>query len=110
MRFFILYCIPALLYCLLISAIASSQVQKIYLHPKAVGTGKQSQFVDSIRFIPLEIKEGIQIGAFNQVTVTEKYFMITDYPGKIILLYAKNGDYIKKISYKKLGENFYPVH
>jgi hypothetical protein len=110
MRIFSLYYLPILIHYLLISTIANSQVQKIYLHPKAPGSGKQSQFVDSIRFIPLEIENGIEIGAYNYATVTEKYFMITDYPSKTILLYAKNGVFIKKVSYKKLGETFSPVY
>ncbi len=99
-----------LLCCLFISTIAYSQLQKIYLHPKAAGNGKQSQFVDSIRLIPLEIKEGIQLGRYNNIEITEKYFLITDYPGKIILVYSMNGSFIKKISFKKLGDLFYPAY
>jgi hypothetical protein len=72
--------------CLLVPAIAQSQIQKIYLHPKAVGAGKQSQFVDSIRFIPLEIKDGVEIGAYNNIQITHKYFLITDYVNKNQLL------------------------
>ena len=102
------YYLFILLHCLLIPVIAHSQVQKIYLQPKAPGSARQSQFVDSIRFIPLETQEGIQIGAYNNVNVTDKYFIIIDYPGKTVLLYAKDGSFIKKISYKKLGESFYP--
>jgi hypothetical protein len=99
----------AFIFCsLLFPVIAHPQMQKIYLHPKTAGTGKQSQFIDSIRFIPLEIKEGIEIGTYNNIQVTEKYFLITEYLTKTILLYAKSGSFIKKISYKKLGENFFP--
>jgi hypothetical protein len=94
--------------CLLFPCIAQSQIQKIYLHPKAAGGGKQSQFIDSIRFIPLEIKEGIQFEGYSNIQVTDKYFLITDYPGKILLLYSKNGSFIKKINFKKLDGNFYP--
>jgi hypothetical protein len=78
------------------------------LHPKAAGGGKQSQFVDSIRFIPLEIKEGIQFESYSDIQVTEKYFLITDYSRKILLLYSKKGNFIKKINFKKLDGNFYP--
>jgi hypothetical protein len=94
--------------CLLVSSFAQSQLQKIYLHPKAAGSEKQSKFVDSIRFIPLEIKEGIESNKNNYVEVTKNYFLINDYIGRVILLYAKNGHFTKKISYKKLGETFYP--
>src|SRR5690242_1275985 len=96
--------------CLLLPGIVQSQIQKIYLHPKAVGSGKQSQFIDSIRFIPLEIKQGTQLGTYNYVQVTEKYFLITDYIDKIILLYSKKGSFVKKINYKKIGESFYPSY
>jgi hypothetical protein len=96
--------------CLLVSPIAQSQLQKIYLHPKAAGGEKQSKFVDSIRFIPLEIKEGIELNEYTSVEVTKNYFLINDYIGKAILLYAKNGHFTKKIIYKKLGESFYPVY
>lgn len=93
-----------------ISPIAQAQLQKIYLHPKAAGSEKQSKFVDSIRFIPLEVKEGIEFTMYNSVEVTSNYFMIRDYSGKAVLLYAKNGRFIKKISYRKLGNSFYPAY
>lgn len=85
-------------------------MQKIYLNPKAPGSGQQSQFVDSIRFIPLEVEEGIELGTYNNVSITDHYFYITDYPSKSILLYARDGHFIKKISYKKLGTTFYPSY
>ncbi|HEX6431450.1 MAG TPA: 6-bladed beta-propeller [Niastella sp.] len=96
--------------CLLVSSFAQSQLQKIYLHPKAAGNEKQSKFVDSIRFIPLEIKEGIELKKYNYVQVTKNYFFINDYNDKAVLLYAKNGHFTKRISYKKLGENMYPAY
>lgn len=107
MREFLFYC-KALLCCLLISTAANSQVQKIYLNPKATVTEKQSKFIDSIRFIPLQMGEGVQVGAWNYVEVTDKYFFIVHYPDKTILLYTRDGAFVKKISYKKLGENFSP--
>lgn len=95
-------------FSLFFPVITHSQIQKIYLDPKAVRGGKQSQFVDSIRFIPLEIKNGIQLSGFGNVQVTEKYFLLTDYTLKMLLLYAKNGAFVKKINFKNLGGNFYP--
>src|SRR4051812_49283992 len=94
--------------CLLVLTAAQSQVQKIYVHPKAVGTAKQSQFVDSIRFIPLEVKDGIETGAYSNIDVTEKYFLVTDYPNKTLVVYGKDGNFVKKINFKKLGQSFYP--
>ena len=100
-----------LILCLLpVSPFAQSQLQKIYLHPKAAGSEKQSNFVDSIRFIPLEVKEGIELNTYSYVEVTKNYFLITDYFNNIILLYSRNGGFTKKISYKKFGESFYPVY
>ena len=96
------------IFSLLFSTAAQSQLQKIYLQPKSTASEKQSQIVDSIRFIPLEIKEGIELTEFNYVTVTPRYFLIVDYPEKRILLYAKTGAFVNQISYKKLGEGFHP--
>jgi hypothetical protein len=95
---------------LLLSTFGQSQLQKIYLHPKAPGSEKQSKFVDSIRLIPLELKEDIELNAYNSIEVTKNYFLIDDYTGKRILLYSKNGSFIKKISYKKLGDALSPVY
>jgi hypothetical protein len=96
--------------CLLISTFAQSQIQKIYLHPKSPGSERQSKFVDSIRIIPLEVKEEIELAAYSSIEITKNYFLIKDFTGKRILLYAKDGRFIRKISFKKLGENFYPVY
>lgn len=107
MRYLLLAHVLAL-YCLFISPCAQSQLQKIYLHPKAAGTEKQANFVDSIRFIPLEIKEDIEVKAFAYVQVTANYYLIRDYTSRAVILYGKDGRFIKKISYRKLGEYFYP--
>ena len=107
-----LRCLILILSYLFASAIAPSQVQKIYIHPKAAGSEKQSKFVDSIRFIPLETKAGIELGMYNSVEVTPNYFLIRDYPNKEILLYAKDGRFIKKISYKRIIDAYphYDAH
>jgi hypothetical protein len=105
-----LVCTILVLYCLLISTISRSQIQKIYLHPKAAANGKLSQFVDSIRFIPLEVKEGIELGIHNRTEITEKYILIYDIFGQVVIIYSRSGTFIKKISYKKLGESFNVVY
>lgn len=104
------FCTTLLLYCLLISTTAQSQLQKIYLNPKTVAREKQTKFVDSIRFIPLEIKEGIELGAYYNINVAEKYLLIVDYINKRLLVYSKDGKFVKNINYKKLGDNFYPIY
>jgi hypothetical protein len=108
MRYYLLYCTSLLLSCLLFSARSHAQLQKIYLNPKASGSEKQSQFVDSIRFIPLEAKEGIDLSRYNYITITPNYFLIIDYPEKAVLLYSKKGAFISKINYKKLGQDLSP--
>ena len=105
-----LLCLTMMLLCQLISTGVYSQLQKIYVHPKAAGNEKQSKFVDSIRFIPLEIKEGIELARYNNIEVTANYLMIRNYSAKETILYTKTGRFVKRISYKKLGESFYPVY
>lgn len=105
-----LLCLIVMLSCLFISSNAQSQLQKIYVRPKTPGNEKQSKFVDSIRFIPLEIKEGIELTAHANVEVTANYIMIRNYTDKEALLYTKNGRFVKRISYKKLGNYFYPIY
>src|SRR5688572_25371208 len=110
MRSSLKYSVTLLFLSLFLSSIAYTQIEKIYLQPKAAGNAKQSNFVDSIRFIPLEIKEEIKLLVNANVQVTKKYFLLTDYAGKFILLYAKDGRFIRKINYKKLGEGYYPSY
>jgi hypothetical protein len=96
--------------CLFISLNTYAQLQKIYLHPKAPGTEKQSRFVDSIRFIPLQVNEGVQIGGYNYIIITKNSFLVVDYPSKTVFVYSKTGAFVNKINYKKLGEEFYPSY
>ena len=105
------YRIDVLFYCLLLlPIIVCSQLQRLYVNPRTPASEKQSQIVDSIRFIPLEQREGLSVSGYSFVEPTEKYFLIGDYPNKSVLLYKKNGDFVKKINYKKLGDNFYPTY
>jgi hypothetical protein len=92
-----------LLCCLFQSLLSSSQLQKIYLHPKANGTSRQSQFIDSIRFIPLEIREEIKLGQYFNIEVAAKFILLNDYSNSKYIIYSKEGKFIQKINYKKLG-------
>lgn len=92
----------------LIPSFAFTQIQKIYLNPKSAGNAKQSNFIDSLRFVPLEIREDSKLVVFTNIQVTERYFLLIDYSGRSVLVYAKDGRFITKINYKKLGEGFYP--
>ena len=101
-------CILLLFFCVLIATESQSQVRKLYLHPKTVARDKQTKFVDSLRFIPLEKKEGIELGTHYNTSVTRKYILLTDYMNKMLYVYSKEGKFVKSINYKKLGEGFYP--
>ncbi|MCD2425029.1 6-bladed beta-propeller [Niabella pedocola] len=85
-----------------------AQPQKIYLNPKSPATENQSHFVDSLRFLTLEAKDGIIIGQWDNLEITASYFLITQYTNSAIFLYDRQGRFVKKISYKKLGDDFYP--
>jgi hypothetical protein len=63
-----------------------------------------------MRLIPLEIKEDVELTAYSSIDVTKNYFLIKDYTGKRILIYSKNGNFIKKVNYKKLGEGVSPYY
>lgn len=105
------FCFASVLLCLLLfSFTVQSQLRKIYLHPKAPGREKQSTFVDSVRFIPLQVKEGVEVSEYYNLTVTQKYFLLTDYINKKLFLYSKDGRFVQSISYNKLGANFYPAY
>ncbi|MBO9202092.1 MULTISPECIES: 6-bladed beta-propeller [Niastella] len=105
-----LRCLILILYSLFLSSVAPAQLQKIYLHPKAAGTDKQSKFIDSIRFIPLEVQGDVELARFSAVEVTNNYFIIKDWINKAILVYAKDGRFVKKVSFKRIGEGIYPAY
>jgi hypothetical protein len=95
---------------LIFPAAASAQLQKIYLQPKSTTIEKQSQIVDSLRFIPLEIREDISLTDFNYVIITKAYFLIVNYAERNFLVYRRNGSFVKEVSFKKLGQGFYPSY
>lgn len=94
---------------LLISGTNSAQLPKIYLEPKATNTSKQSQFVHSIRFIPLT---GTQFSKEDSyiLEVSRNYFFLKDYSNQKLLIYSKEGKLIKEIDYKKKGAMFNPIY
>ena len=106
MRKGFLHFASVLSYFIFLSITAHSQLKKIYFNPKATG-GKQSQFVDTIRFIPLEITEDVRLGEYYNIQAIEKFFLLADYQNKRLLIYSKDGRFLKNINYKKLGD-FYP--
>lgn len=83
---------------------------KIFLQPKAPGNAKQSKFVDSIRFIPLELRDNVNLQDYANIQIAGRYFVLIDYGQKQIMLFEKDGRFVKKVSYKKLGASFYPLY
>jgi hypothetical protein len=110
MRVRALYAVPVLLCSFLFAATAHSQLRKIYLQPKTTAREKQSTFVDSIRFIPLEAKKDIELGIYTNAVITDKYLMVIDQMNKRIVFYTKAGKFVKVVVYKKLGGDFYPSY
>ena len=97
-----------LLIGIITSAVVSAQPAKIYLSPKAAGSGNQSMFIDSLKLFPLEDIKNISPGQYSSLSVSKNYFIIQSYVDKELLIYTKAGRFIKKVSYKKLGQNAYP--
>ena len=50
----------------------------------------------------------MQQGSSVQMELTDKYILLKDNTNKILLLYSKDGHFIKSISYKNLGDGFSP--
>ncbi|WP_300602520.1 hypothetical protein [Niabella sp.] len=100
--------LPLTLICLCL--FTNAQPQKIYLNPKSPATENQSHFVDSVRFITLEPQAGVTISSWDNIALTKNYVAIIQYSARQLLLYTYEGRFIKKISYKKLGEGFYPAY
>lgn len=101
----------SLLACLLLlSSTVWPQLQKLYINPKAVGNEKQSNFIDSVKFVPLEPLSKVAMGSNMNIQVTPDYFLLTDYPKKNIFVYNKQGKLVSTIQFKRLGNNFYPQY
>lgn len=97
-----------LLACLATYTTAYGQPAKIYLSPKAATAAGQSLFFDSLKFYPLEINKKKEIGRYSYAYVADNFFYINNYFDKTLLVYAKDGKFVKEISYRKLGESASP--
>ncbi len=89
-------------------AIAYGQPTKIYLSPKAALSTGQSTLFDSLKFYPLEVNKQTEIARYSYPNISDRFFYISHYSNKKLLIYSKAGKLIKEISYKKLGESAYP--
>ena len=95
-----------LLFC---TAVHGQSIRKIYITPKNPAVQKQTTFVDSIRFILFEYREGV---SFENLLVkpTEKFYLVTDYKTKTLYLYSTNGAFVKKVDFSGIGLNAYPSY
>jgi len=92
----------------LASVVAYCQPTKIYLSPKAAGGGNQSLFIDSLKFYPLKLPANMEIGGYSYLINTDRYYLVTVYSDEALFVFSKDGQFIKKITYKKLGSGAYP--
>lgn len=84
--------------------VAYCQPTKVYLSPKAAGAANQSTFVDSLKFYPLQVPKGVTIGEWSYPYITDSFFFVNNYTSKNLLVFKKDGRFVKEISYKKIGE------
>ncbi len=94
--------------CFCVNNIQAQQVEKIYINPKNPVIQKQSSYVDSIKFTTIESFIGISFNENNNVQLTEKYLLVTDYSAGFLYIYTKTGAFVKKINYKSVANNLYP--
>lgn len=94
-----------ILFCTCVHA----QLRKIYVNPKNPAVQKQANFIDSIRFIPLEFLKDVNLEG-SGVRVTEKYYIVTDYKAKVLYFYTKSGAFVNKINYSEVGTGLYPSY
>lgn len=90
--------------------IAFGQLQKIYLNPKAAVGANQSVFIDSLKFHPLEKKKDVTIGKYTSLIISNQYYIILNSFDKEMYFYNKDGKYIKKIAFKRLGDGAWPKY
>lgn len=93
-----------------VKPLQAQPIEKIYLNPKNPTIQKQSSYIDSIQFLPLESVEGIVFYEYANVRLTEKYFLITDNAAGYLYIYSKTGAFIKQINYKAKIKNLYPSY
>jgi hypothetical protein len=74
--------------------------EKIYFEPKSAAGGKQSDFVTYNGVIVFETTPESKFDKFSRIIPTKKFFVVCDYSAKKILVFDKNGRFIKKFGNK----------
>ncbi|WP_462253283.1 hypothetical protein [Ferruginibacter sp.] len=74
--------------------------EKIYFEPKFTSGGKQSDFVTCNGIVVFETTSESKFDKFSRIIATKKFFVVCDYSAKKILVFNKNGRFIKKFGNK----------
>ena len=85
-------------------------IEKIYINPKNPVVQKQSNYIDSIQFMPIATVEGASFNEFANVRLTRNYFLVTDNSSGYLYLFSKTGAFVKQINYKSVVNNLYPSY
>ena len=96
--------------CFWINLLQAQPIEKIYLNPKNPTIQKQSSYVDSIQFLPLESVEGSNFNEYATLRLTKNYFLITNHSDGYLFFFTKAGKFVKQVNYKSLTTNLYPSY
>ncbi len=74
--------------------------EKIYFEPKFTSGAKQSDFITYNGIVVFETTPQSKFDKFSRIIPTKKFFVVCDYSAKKILVFDKNGRFIKKFGNK----------
>jgi hypothetical protein len=87
-------------YISLFCSLKSIAQEKIYFEPNTAAGGKQSDFVTCKGVVVFETTAQSKFDKYSRIIPTKKFFVVYDYSTKKILVFDKNGRFIKKFSSK----------
>lgn len=93
---------PALLffYISLFCSLKCIAQEKIYFEPKSASGGKQSDFITCNGVIVFETTPESKFDKYSRIIPTKKFFVVCDYSAKKLLVFDKNGRFVKKFGNK----------
>lgn len=97
-----------IVFCVLLSFLAvvscTEKTEKVRKYPdllnEAVDTINYSQFVDSIKYIPLETTDACLIGNITDVEISEEHIFVLDLQMQTVWIFSKEGKYHGQIFHK----------
>ena len=92
--FLFMFCTSLFLYS------QSTAQEKVYFEPKAASGGKQSDFIEYKGITVFETTPESKFDRYSRIIPTSKYFVVCDYSAKRILIFDKNGRFLKKLKNK----------